>query len=64
MFLDAQGRLDLERLGLENLPPDPVDAVGHTLSWAARIDRYSSGMRPKVPTSHYMERAALSKRVY
>lgn len=51
VFLDAQKRVDLERLGLvlENLPPSPVDAVAHTLTWAARIDRYSSGMR------HYID---------
>lgn len=47
VFLDAQKRVDLQRLGLvlDQLPQDPVEAVSHTLSWAARIDRYASGMR-------------------
>lgn len=47
VFLDAQQRIDLNRLGhiLEDLPNDPVEAVAHTLTWAERIERYSSGMR-------------------
>ena len=51
VYLDAQKRIDLERLGLvlEDLPPDPLEAVAHTLTWVARIDRYSSGMR------HYVD---------
>lgn len=47
VYLDAQERVDLERLGLvlDGVPREPVEAVSHTLEWVARIDRYASGMR-------------------
>lgn len=51
IWLDGQQRVDLRRLGLmlDDLPTEPVDVVGHVLTWQVRIDRYSSGMR------HYLD---------
>lgn len=47
IFLDAQHRVELDRLALvlDGLPQDPIEAVSHSLVWATRIDRYASGMR-------------------
>lgn len=51
VFLDAQERVDLERLGLvlDGAPEGGPELIGHVLEWVARIDRYASGMR------HYLD---------
>jgi len=47
VFLDGQVRVNMRRLEhvMQDLPTDPVDVVGHVLTWQRRIDRYASGMR-------------------
>lgn len=47
VFLEAQARVDLQRLGYvtEDAPPGGLELIDHVLTWVSRIDRYSSGMR-------------------
>jgi uridine kinase len=47
IFLDAQQRVDLDRLGylLDGCPDDATNAVAHTLNRGSELDRYVSGMR-------------------
>lgn len=47
VYLEASERVRLGRVALvlDDLPTDPLRVVDHVLTWVARIDRYSSGMR-------------------
>lgn len=54
VFLDAQERVDLTRLGhvLAAAPAAGVELIDHVLRWAERIDRYSAGMRYYLDTAN------------
>lgn len=47
VFLEAQARVDLGRLGyvMAEAPPGGLELVDHVLRWVGRIDRYASGLR-------------------
>ena len=47
VFLDAQARVDLHRLGavMRDAPAGGAELVDHVLQWVGRLDRYTSGMR-------------------